>query len=68
VTHLQPITITVATAAAGGSYVDIIGFAVFEVTGLNANEIAGRAVSAVYANANDPALRRAQVARLIPWN
>jgi len=68
VTHLQPITITVATTAAGGSYVDIIGFAVFEVNGLNANEISGRAVSAIYANANDPALRRAQRARLIPWS
>ncbi|MEO6058562.1 MAG: pilus assembly protein TadG-related protein [Candidatus Limnocylindria bacterium] len=68
VTHLQPITFTVATTAAGGSYVDVIGFAVFEVTGLDANAISGRAVSGVYADANDQALRRAQRARLIPWN
>ena len=68
VTHLQPITFTVVTTAAGGSYVDVIGFAVFEVTDVNANEISGRAVSGVYADANDQALRRAQWARLLPWN
>ena len=68
VTHLQPVTFTVATASSSGSYVDIIGFAVFEVTDLNANEITGRAVTGVYADANDQALKRAQRARLIPWN
>ncbi|HLE59152.1 MAG TPA: pilus assembly protein TadG-related protein [Candidatus Limnocylindria bacterium] len=68
VTHVQPVTFTVATAASGGSYVDVIGFAVFEVTDVNANEISGRAVSGVYADANDQALRRAQRARLLPWN
>jgi hypothetical protein len=67
VTHLQQITFTVATQAAGGQYVDIIGFAVFEVTDLDANAITGRAVSPVAADANDPALRRAQRARLVPW-
>lgn len=68
VTHLQPVTFTVATASSTGTYVDIIGFAVFEVTDVNANEITGRAVTGVYADANDQALKRAQRARLIPWN
>jgi hypothetical protein len=68
VTHIQPISFTVATASSGGSYVDIIGFSVFELTDVNANEISGRAVSGVYADANDSALRRAQRARLIPWS
>ena len=68
VTHLQPVTFTVATATSTGSYVDIIGFAVFEVTNIDANEITGHAVSGVYADANDQNLRRAQNARLIPWN
>ena len=68
VTHLQPVTFTVATATSTGSYVDIIGFAVFEVTDLNANEITGQAVTGVYADANDQALKRAQRARLVPWN
>jgi len=67
VTHLLPITFTVATESSGGQYVDIIGFAVFEVTYLDANAITARAVSPIAANANDPALRRAQRARLVPW-
>jgi hypothetical protein len=67
VTHLQQITFTVATQASNGSYVDLIGFAVFEITGVDSNSIFGRAVSAVAAEANDPALRRAQRPRLVPW-
>lgn len=67
VTHLQPITFTVATTASGGQYVDIIGFAVFEITNLDANAITARAVSPIAADANDPSLRRAQRARLVPW-
>jgi hypothetical protein len=67
VVHIQPITFTVATTASDGSYVDIIGFAVFEVTGLDANSISGRAMSGAYADPNDAALRRAQRARLQPW-
>jgi Flp pilus assembly protein TadG len=67
VTHLQPITFSVATTSAGGSYVDIIGFAVFQVTDVSANEITGRAVTGAYADPNVQALRRAQVARLMPW-
>lgn len=67
VTHLQPITFTVATTSTGGSYVDIIGFAVFEVTDVSANSITGRAVSGAFADPNVGALRRAQVARLMPW-
>jgi hypothetical protein len=47
--------------------VDIIGFAVFEVTNLDANAITARAVSPIAADANDPQLRRAQQARLVPW-
>jgi hypothetical protein len=67
VVHLQPITFTVSTTSSSGSYVDIIGFAVFEVTDVDANSISGRAVSGVYADPNDAALRRAQRARLQPW-
>ena len=68
VTHLQPITLNVATTEAGGNYVDVIGFAAFEVTALDANQISGRAVSGVYADSSDAALRRAQLPRLVPWN
>jgi hypothetical protein len=68
VTHLMPITFTVATAASSGSYVDIIGFTVFEVTEVSANFIQGRAVSGVAADPSDPTLRRAQHPRLAPWS
>jgi hypothetical protein len=67
VVHIQPVTFTVATTASTGSYVDIIGFAVFEVTYLDSNSIGGRAVTGIAADSNDPMLRRAQQARLIPW-
>jgi hypothetical protein len=67
VTHLLPITFTVATESSSGQYVDIIGFAVFEITYLDANAITARAVSPIAADANDLALRRAQRARLVPW-
>ena len=62
--HIQPITFTVASDASTGNYVDIIGFAVFQVTDLNANAISGRAVTGIAADPNDPSLRRAQRARL----
>jgi Flp pilus assembly protein TadG len=67
VVHILPITFTVATTASSGSYVDIVGFAVFQVTDINANAISGKAVSGVYADQNDQALRRAMRPRLRPW-
>lgn len=67
VTHLLPITFTVATAPSSGQYVDVIGFAVFDLTTVDTNSISGRAVSPIVADPNDPALRRAQRARLVPW-
>jgi hypothetical protein len=67
ITHLLPITFTVATESSGGQYVDIIGFAVFEITYLDANAITAHAISPIAADANDPALRRAQRSRLVPW-
>jgi hypothetical protein len=74
VTRLMPITVTIATASTSNEYVDIIGFATFRLTctpsvaGCPANAIEGYAISGAYADMNDPALRRGQVARLVPWN
>ena len=68
VTHLIPITLDIATASTSSQYVDIMGFAVFRITGINSNSVDGYAISGVYADMNDPALRRGQVARLVPWN
>lgn len=67
VTHLHRATFTIQTVAGGGQYVDIIGFAVFEITDIAANNINGRAITGVYADPNDDALRTAHRARLITW-
>ena len=74
VTRLVPVTVTIATASTSNEYVDIIGFTTFRltctpsVTGCPANSIEGYAISGAYADMNDPALRRGQVARLVPWS
>ena len=68
VTRLVPITVTIATASSSNEYVDILGFATFRITGTDSNAIYGYAISGLYADMNDPALRRGQVARLVPWN
>jgi hypothetical protein len=44
-----------------------MGFAVFRVSAAGSNSIDGYAISGVYPDLNDPALRRGQVARLVPW-
>lgn len=70
VTHLLPLTVTVGAAGSAGSqsYVDISGFAVMRIATVNSNFIDAYAISGIYADMNDPALRRGQVARLVPWN
>ena len=68
VTHLIPILLDIATASTSSQYVDILGFAIFRITDVNSNSVDGYAISSVYADQNDPALRRGQVARLVPWN
>jgi hypothetical protein len=68
ITRLQRVRFTVATTTSNGQYVDIIGFAVFQVDTVISNEITGHAVSPISADPGDPALRRAQRARLVPWN
>jgi hypothetical protein len=67
VTRHIPITLTIATAATSDEYVDITGFAVFRITSISANSIDGYAITGMYADMNDPQLRRGQVARLVPW-
>jgi putative Flp pilus-assembly TadE/G-like protein len=74
VTRQQPISVAIATASTSNEYVDILGFTTFRITcvpsavGCPANSIFGYAISGVYADMNDPALRRGQVARLVPWD
>jgi Flp pilus assembly protein TadG len=68
VTHLETVRFTVATTATSGQYVDIIGFAVFQIDSVSSNDIIGHAVTGISADPNDPTLRRAQRARLVPWS
>jgi Flp pilus assembly protein TadG len=68
VTHLETVRFTVATTTSSGQYVDIIGFAVFQIDAIGGNDIVGHAVTGVYANPNDGNLRRAQRPRLVPWS
>jgi len=74
VTRQLPISVAIATASTTNEYVDILGFTTFRITcvptapSCPANSIFGYAISGVYADMNDPALRRGQVARLVPWN
>ncbi|HEX5040151.1 MAG TPA: Tad domain-containing protein [Candidatus Limnocylindria bacterium] len=68
VTHLATVRFTVATTPSNGQYVDVIGFAVFQIDDITSNDIIGHAVSGISADPNDPTLRRAQRARLVPWS
>jgi hypothetical protein len=68
VTHLETVRFTVATTPSSGQYVDVIGFAVFQIDDITSNDIIGHAVSGIAADPNDPTLRRAQRARLVPWS
>ena len=75
VSRMVPVKVAVATDGTSNEYLDILGFAVFRISSVPAssnnnpnNAILGYAVSGVYADVNDPALRRGQVARLAPWN
>jgi hypothetical protein len=68
VTHLETVRFTVATTTSSGQYVDIIGFAVFHVDAVGANDIVGHAVTGIVADPHDQVLRRAQRPRLVPWS
>jgi hypothetical protein len=66
--RVEHVQFTVAAAQGPSEYVDVIGFAVFEITDINSNSFSGRAITGIYANPDDLALRTAQRPRLIPWN
>jgi Flp pilus assembly protein TadG len=68
VTRQIPFIFDIATGSTSNEYVDVMGFAVFRITDVTSNSVDGYAISGVYADMNDPQLRRGQVARLVPWN
>lgn len=68
VVRIEHVQFTVAATTGPSEYVDIIGFAVFELTDLSSNSFSGRAITGIYASPDDLALRTALRPRLIPWN
>ncbi|MDA8236504.1 MAG: pilus assembly protein TadG-related protein [Chloroflexi bacterium] len=67
VTHQVPILLDIATAGTSNEYVDIMGFTVFRITAVGSNNVDGYAITGVYPDMNDAALRLGQEARLVPW-
>ncbi len=68
VVRLEYVQFTVAATSGPSEYVDIIGFAVFEITDIGANTIRGQAITGIHADPTALELRAAQRPRLIPWS
>lgn len=68
VVRIERVQFTVAATTGPSEYIDVIGFAVFEITDIDSNSFSGQAITGIYADPNDLALRAAQRPRLIPWN
>lgn len=67
VTHLADVTFLVDSQPGDGNYVEITGFAMFDIVDIVGNTITGRAVGPICADPNCADLRQVQRARLIPW-
>ncbi len=68
VTHLLEVKLEVNVVAGGATqYADVLGYAVFQVTALDSNEVFGRAITGSYADPNDPALAVGRKIGLVPW-
>lgn len=68
VTRLATATLYVVAEPSEGEYVEIIGFASFEIAGVTSNTITGRAISPICADPDCGELRAVLRARLIPWS
>jgi hypothetical protein len=68
VTRLATATLYVVSEPTDGEYVEIIGFAAFEIETVGSNTITGRAISPICADPDCAELRAVQRARLIPWS
>jgi hypothetical protein len=68
VTRLATATLYVVSEPTDGEYVEVIGFAAFEVVDVTANTITGRAIAEICADPDCAGLRAVLQARLIPWS
>jgi len=67
VTRLVPLPLAVGPPASATRYVEIEGYALVRVAAITANALTGYAISPIYADPTDPALRRGLTPRLVPW-
>jgi len=68
VTRLLKIRTAVDVTEGGTTeYVDVIGFAVFEITAIDSNDVRGKAVTGWSTNVNDAALAIGKKYGLVPW-
>ena len=68
VTRLLKVRTGVNIAEGGTTeYVDILGFAVFEVTAIDSNDVSGKAVTGWTNNPNDSAVAVGKKLGLVPW-
>lgn len=68
VVKLNKITLNVDQATGGTTeYVDVIGYAAYQITRMDSNDVYGRAVSAAYLDPNDSHLSAGKKITLVPW-
>ena len=69
VNHLYQAIVDVGITSSGGvqTYIDIIGYAAFQITAVTSNDVSGKAVSPAVYDPNDPLLALAKKFRLVPW-
>jgi hypothetical protein len=68
VVKLQQVRLDVDLATGGTTqYIDVIGYAGFEITSMDSNDVYGRAVTGAYLDPNDPALAIGKKIVLVPW-
>jgi hypothetical protein len=68
VVKLQQIRLDVDQATGGTTeYIDVIGYAAFQITHMDSNDVYGRAVSQAYLDPNDSALSLGKKITLVPW-
>jgi hypothetical protein len=68
VTKLLLLNLRIAVGTPSTTYVDILGFGVFRISGFGPNTMYGYAITPMVTSPHDPVLRRGQTARLVPWN
>lgn len=68
VVHLWSVRLD-ADQATGGTtdYIDVIGYAGFQITQITSNDVYGKAVTGAYYDPNDPALMISKKIVLVPW-